>query len=60
MQKSLIKKWLMIMKINKCPRCGRYTLKENCCDKTKSCHPPKFSLDKERRYGKYRRKANVK
>jgi len=43
------------MKIQKCPKCGKYTLKEKCCTITKTAHPPKFSLDKEIKYGKYRR-----
>ncbi|WP_456418332.1 RNA-protein complex protein Nop10 [Methanocaldococcus infernus] len=45
------------MKIRKCERCGRYTLKETCpvCGgKTFYPKPPKFSL--EDRWGEYRRK----
>ncbi len=44
------------MKLKKCPKCGRYTLKDVCpaCKvKTISAHPPKFSP--EDKYGKYRR-----
>lgn len=33
-----------------CPECG---------EKTTSAHPPKFSLEKEKKYGKYRRQAKV-
>ena len=42
--------------IRKCPRCGRYTVKEKCpdCDLgTITAHPAKYSPDD--RYGKYRR-----
>jgi rRNA maturation protein Nop10 len=45
----------MFLKINKCSGCGKYTLKEKCCGEVVSCHPPKFSIDKEKKYGKYRR-----
>ncbi|EHP89692.1 RNA-protein complex protein Nop10 [Methanotorris formicicus] len=44
------------MRIRKCLKCGRYTLKEfcpNCGEKTIIPKPPKFSP--EDRYGKYRR-----
>jgi len=46
------------LRIMKCPVCKTYTLKENCPkDRTKtlSVHPPKFSLEKELKYGKYRK-----
>ncbi|MCQ2069929.1 MAG: RNA-protein complex protein Nop10 [archaeon] len=46
----------MSSQLRKCPKCGRYTLKDNCvaCSvKTVSPIPPKFSP--EDRYGKYRR-----
>ncbi|MBI4015284.1 MAG: nucleolar RNA-binding Nop10p family protein [Candidatus Aenigmarchaeota archaeon] len=46
------------MRINVCRYCRVYTLKEKCgkCGKeTISAHPPVFSLEKERKYGKYRR-----
>ena len=33
-----------------CPECG---------GKTVSAHPPKFSLEKEKKYGKYRRQAKA-
>lgn len=42
--------------IRKCPKCGRYTLREICpiCgEKTYEVLPPRFSP--EDRYGKYRR-----
>ncbi|MFQ6088854.1 MAG: RNA-protein complex protein Nop10 [Candidatus Methanofastidiosia archaeon] len=44
------------MKLRKCFKCGRYTLKSICIcgEKTSSPRPPKFSL--EDRYGKYRRR----
>ena len=41
------------MKIQKCPKCGRYTLKEKCpiCgEKTLTAHPQKFSMEKEKKY----------
>ncbi|HIP84169.1 MAG TPA: RNA-protein complex protein Nop10 [Methanothermococcus okinawensis] len=44
------------MRIKKCPKCKRYTLKDICSicgEKTVTVKPPKFSL--EDRYGKYRR-----
>ena len=47
----------MRVKIKKCPRCGKYTLKEICplCgEKTKLAHPPKFSPEDP--YGEYRRR----
>ncbi|MFQ6010464.1 MAG: nucleolar RNA-binding Nop10p family protein [Candidatus Aenigmatarchaeota archaeon] len=48
------------MKMRKCAKCGSYTLKEEHCEtKTVSPHPPKFSIEKERKYGKYRRKAKL-
>ncbi len=46
------------MKLLKCPKCGRYTLKKRCttdCTTTVSAHPPTFSFSKEEKYGKYRR-----
>lgn len=46
------------MKLRKCEKCKRYTLKERCpvCGaQTISAHPPKFSP--EDKYGKWRRKA---
>ena len=48
--------------MRKCFKCGIYTLKEKCksCgSETFSPHPPKFSLEKEKLYGKYRRKAKL-
>ena len=48
------------MKIRKCSKCRAYTLKEEHCGKrTISPHPPKFSPEKEKKYGKYRRKAKA-
>lgn len=47
----------MRFRIRKCPKCGRYTLKEVCpvCgEKTKSAHPSKFSPEDP--YGEYRRR----
>jgi H/ACA ribonucleoprotein complex subunit 3 len=50
----------MKLRLRKCPKCGRYTLKEICpvCGTpTKSAHPPRFSpVD---RWGEYRRKAKL-
>jgi H/ACA ribonucleoprotein complex subunit 3 len=46
----------MLMK--KCPKCKSYTMKEicpKCGTKTESAHPFKFSLEKEKKYGKYRK-----
>jgi len=51
------------MFMKKCPSCKRYTLKEVCpiCKiKTKSAHPLKFSLERERKYGKYRKLSEAK
>jgi H/ACA ribonucleoprotein complex subunit 3 len=48
------------MLLKKCPKCNKYTLKDICpkCNKkTISAHPPKFSLEKEKKYGKYRRQT---
>ena len=45
------------MLIKKCSKCKNYTLKEicpKCSEKSKIAHPPKFSLEKERKYGKYK------
>jgi len=44
------------MRMRKCPKCDRYTLKGYCnfCnEKTITIKPPRFSI--EDRYGKYRR-----
>lgn len=49
------------MKIKKCPKCGIYTLKDNCriCGSaTASPHPLRFSP--EDRWGEWRRKAKMK
>jgi H/ACA ribonucleoprotein complex subunit 3 len=46
------------MLLKKCPKCKKYTLEDTCpaCrEKSVSAHPPKFSLEKEKKYGKYRR-----
>ena len=48
------------MRIRKCPKCGRYTLKDKCpiCgEKTVTAHPPKFSLEKEEKYWRYKKEA---
>jgi len=50
------------MLIKKCPKCGKYTLKKKCLKKkcnveTVTAHPFKFSLVKEKKYGKYRKIA---
>jgi H/ACA ribonucleoprotein complex subunit 3 len=52
------------MLLKKCVKCNKYTLNEVCSvcrEKTASAHPMRFSLEKEKKYGKYRRiaKANV-
>ncbi|WP_010478770.1 RNA-protein complex protein Nop10 [Thermococcus zilligii] len=47
----------MHSRIKKCPKCGRYTLKETCpvCgEKTRVAHPPRFSPEDP--YGEYRRR----
>jgi len=47
----------MKVRMRKCPKCGTYTLKENCpvCgEKTVTPIPPRFSPEDP--YGKYRRK----
>jgi H/ACA ribonucleoprotein complex subunit 3 len=40
--------------IMKCPVCGKYTMKENCCEITNPAKPLKYSP--EDKYGEYRRK----
>ena len=47
----------------KCPKCKIYTFNKLCpvCKtKTISAHPLKFSLEKEKKYGKYRRSSKAK
>lgn len=48
----------MLMK--RCAKCGAYTLKDSCScgEKAQSAHPFKFSMEKEKKYGKYRNQAN--
>ncbi len=41
--------------ILKCPKCGKYTMKEKCCVKTVNPKPAKYSVDDK--YGSYRRTA---
>jgi len=41
--------------ILKCPKCGKYTLKEFCCEKAITPAPAKYSP--EDKYADYRRKA---
>lgn len=51
------------MLLLKCKKCKKYTLDSvcsNCSLKTSTPHPPSFSLDKERKYGKYRRMEKAK
>ena len=43
--------------ILKCGKCGRFKLKEKCCEVTKPILPPKFSLDDK--YASYRREAKL-
>jgi len=46
------------MFIKKCPSCKTYTLKDfcpECEEKTISAHPRQFSLEKEKKYSKYRK-----
>ena len=46
------------MLLKKCVKCNKYTLKNTCpiCKETSiNAHPQKFSLEKEKKYGKYRR-----
>jgi len=48
------------MLLKKCPKCNSYTMKDicpKCKAKTISAHPPKFSIEKEKKYGKYRRQT---
>jgi len=41
--------------IMKCPKCGKYTMKDFCCEKTILPKPARYSpID---RFGEYRRKA---
>ena len=44
------------MKMRRCPKCEKYTMKEKCScgGETESCHPARFSF--EDKYAKYRRK----
>jgi len=39
--------------ILKCPKCGKYTLKDTCCEKTIRAVPAKYSP--EDKYASYRR-----
>jgi len=49
---------VVYVKIRRCKKCGAYTLKEeHCGEPTDNPHPPKFSIEKEKKYGKYRRQA---
>jgi len=41
------------MMIRKCPKCGKYTLQDDCCTKTKDAHPPSPALTEK--YAKYRK-----
>ncbi len=44
----------MNLKLKKCLKCGKYTMRAECCAPTQNPHPPKYSpVDK---YAKYRRK----
>ena len=44
--------------IMKCAKCGKYTMKENCCSSaTIHAAPPKFSPEDQ--YADYRRKAKA-
>jgi len=48
------------MLLKKCPKCKNYTLKElcpKCKEKTVSAHPLRFSLEKEKKYSKYRKQT---
>jgi len=47
--------------LKKCTKCKTYTLKDvcKCGGKAVGAHPPKFSMIKEQKYGKYRRQAKV-
>ena len=50
------------MLLMKCPKCKKYTLDSfcaHCKEKSISAHPPDFSLEKELKYGKYRRIAKA-
>lgn len=50
------------MILRKCPKCNKYTLKDDCASckvKTISPHPFRFSIEKEKKYSKYRRKAKL-
>ncbi len=51
------------MLLMKCPKCKIYTLDKTCSackTKTISAHPLRFSLEKEKKYGKYRRLSKAK
>ncbi|MBN2202655.1 MAG: ribosome biogenesis protein [Candidatus Aenigmarchaeota archaeon] len=46
------------MLLKRCPACKKYTIKDICsaCNKKAiTAYPLKFSIEKERKYGKYRR-----
>jgi len=42
--------------MKRCVKCGSYTLRGvcTCGERTQSAHPFKFSIEKEKKYGKYR------
>ena len=45
------------MILKKCTKCNSYTMRETCSkcsSSTISAHPMKFSIEKEKKYGKYR------
>ncbi|MFH1474190.1 MAG: nucleolar RNA-binding Nop10p family protein [Candidatus Aenigmatarchaeota archaeon] len=48
------------MLLKKCPKCKKYTMKDlcsECNEQSASAHPQKFSIEKEKKYGKYRRQT---
>ncbi|MDD5416623.1 MAG: nucleolar RNA-binding Nop10p family protein [Candidatus Aenigmarchaeota archaeon] len=47
--------------LKKCVLCKKYTLKNRCScgGEAVDAHPFKFSLEKERKYGKYRQQAKT-
>ncbi|MFH0929377.1 MAG: nucleolar RNA-binding Nop10p family protein [Candidatus Aenigmatarchaeota archaeon] len=48
------------MLLKRCPKCKKYTMKDACSEckeKSVTAYPPKFSMKKEKKYGKYRRQT---
>ncbi|NHJ39935.1 MAG: ribosome biogenesis protein [Asgard group archaeon] len=47
-----------LLSLNKCSKCGSYTMQEKCPKCNEKAYPPvpaKFSLEHSQKYSKYRR-----